>query len=608
MKILPLFRSLTKLDRKITLFIILVLGIFVTIFSVIIFNLLHQNLVEGKMKNTKMDMAVAQSIIQKNVEMCNMSTQVFLGETRLRTFIIDQVEGKEIPTQEKLEFYRTEISNLEKIANSNPYLHYIRIYVNAKDSIEMMPILYNYDRLKRFEWAKDGQYKSGTWQFDYQDKLFLQSSANATQHIVSLVSKISDFSHGEIATIEVATKMELLFPSIYSSSYEDWSCFIDQDRKCYFNNEVSGKWEDEVIPLLQNIREEQKESYYQTTKIDDEEIIVACEYIKTLDGYLMKIVSLKNDNESITRTRNSFILFLFLVIIVVTILIEYSIRVLLKRLYEIIRTVHLIGQGNLHIRIPVTGDDEVGDLAKQINLMLEHMTELMEQGIQKERLIKDTEIKALQNQINAHFIYNVLESIKMMAEIKKQYVISDALTSLGKLLRYTMRWGEQCVTIEEEIEYIKNYLVLINLRFDYRIILSINMKEDLLKQRIPKMSLQPIIENAIYHGIEELAEDTTIYIKGIRQENNCSIEIIDSGVGMTEEQVEKLLKTISGEVVDKENKCKGNGLGLKNVQDRMIMSFGKEYGISIASKEGCYTKVIAKIPYVTCRGEMVCKD
>lgn len=123
----------------------------------------------------------------------------------------------------------------------------------------------------------------------------------------------------------------------------------------------------------------------------------------------------------------------------------------------------------------------------------------------------------------------------------------------------------------------------------------------MLKQQIPKMSLQPIIENAIYHGIEELAEDTTIYIKGIVQDEvNCAIEIMDSGIGMTEEQVINLRKKIAGEIVTSGGS--GNGLGLKNVQDRIVMSFGNEYGLSVISKEGCYTKVIVKIPYIISKG------
>lgn len=603
MKMLSRFVSSAKLDKKITSFIIIILSIAMMIFSVVIFDFLQKDLVRDRMKDIKMNMATDIGNIEKNIEMCNMSTQVFLNANNLMSFIIDQVEGKSFSTEELLDFYKSEIGNLEKVANSNPYLYNIRIYANADKSIEMMPILYNYDRLRQLEWAKEGNIETGSWQFDYEDNLFVNNGALPTEHIVSLVSKISDHEHGELGIIEVATKMELLFPSIYSQMEDEWSCFIDKKGKQYFNEHAQRRWSKEAIGEL--ISQSTQKNCYETMRLDDEEVIVAYEYIKPLEGYYLKVISLEHDNESIRKTRNSFIIFLILAIFLASIIVAKSIRALLSRLYEIIKAVNLIGKGNLDIRVPVTGNDEVGDLGKQINLMLEHMTQLMEQGIQKERLIKNTEIKALQNQINAHFIYNVLESIKMMAEIKEQYDISDALTSLGKLLRYTMRWGEQLVTVEEEIEYIKNYLALINLRFDYRIILSINMSQDLLAQRIPKMSLQPIVENAIYHGIEELAEDTTIYIKGLIQDNVCSIEIMDSGVGMTEEQIIKLHRKITGEIVDESNmssKSKGNGLGLKNVQDRIVMSFGKEYGIRVASREHCYTKVIVRIPYEAHQG------
>lgn len=101
-------------------------------------------------------------------------------------------------------------------------------------------------------------------------------------------------------------------------------------------------------------------------------------------------------------------------------------------------------------------------------------------------MVKNSEIRALQNQINAHFIYNVLESIKMRAEIDEEYDISDAVTSLGKLLRYSMKWVSGNVLVEQELEYIKNYMALINLRFDYEIYLSLNLPEIILQQEFPK--------------------------------------------------------------------------------------------------------------------------
>ena len=221
-------------------------------------------------------------------------------------------------------------------------------------------------------------------------------------------------------------------------------------------------------------------------------------------------------------------------------------------------------------------------------------------------LAKNSEIRALQNQINAHFIYNVLESIKMMAEIDEEYAISDAVTSLGKLLRYSMKWVSGNVLVEQELEYIKNYMALINLRFDYEIYLSLNIPEIVLKQEIPKMSLQPIIENAIYHGIEQMAEDTNIYIKGMIEGQDCIIEITDSGRGMSEETVEKLRLKIAGEIDSSGGS--GNGIGLKNVQDRIHIAFGEEYGIEIASKLGCYTKIRVRIPMTHANQENVVAD
>ena len=219
----------------------------------------------------------------------------------------------------------------------------------------------------------------------------------------------------------------------------------------------------------------------------------------------------------------------------------------------------------------------------------------MQEKLDREMLIKNTEIKALQNQINAHFIYNVLECIKMMAEIDEEFEISDAVTSLGELFRYNMKWVSGNVTIQEEIAYIKNYIQLMNLRYDFTIILSIKIPEDIYEQEIPKMSLQPIVENAICHGIVEMGEDATIYIKALRKEEEFEISITDSGIGMDEKQMDILEKKIRGEI--EASGGSGNGIGLKNVQDRIKIQFGDKYGLKIHSKEGCFTKVSVLLPY-----------
>ncbi|WP_418261734.1 sensor histidine kinase, partial [Eubacterium sp.] len=175
-----------------------------------------------------------------------------------------------------------------------------------------------------------------------------------------------------------------------------------------------------------------------------------------------------------------------------------------------------------------------------------------------------------------------------------EYVISDAITTLGNMFRYSMKWSSGMVELKQEILNIQNYLSLMNLRQDYEIFLSLNVPAELLHIKIPKMSLQPIVENSVNHGIEEMAEDTTIYIKVFKEENNVIIEVSDMGIGMSQEKLNELIRSINSK--EQISDDKEHGRALYNVQQRIKMYFGKEYGLQIFSQEGAYTKVSICIP------------
>lgn len=335
-------------------------------------------------------------------------------------------------------------------------------------------------------------------------------------------------------------------------------------------------------------------------KLQGQHLIVSYLPLQELNGTLLCVKNITSNIHHVYRMRNTFVAVMLVFLVVLTFFINAIVKHLLKQLYEILRAIRRVQGGDLDVVIEHCGPDEMGELGTQINKMLTRIKQLMDDNLKREMLVKNSEIRALQNQINAHFIYNVLESIKMMAEIDEEYDISDAVTSLGKLLRYSMKWVSGNVLVEQELEYIKNYMALINLRFDYEIYLSLNLPEIILQQEIPKMSLQPIVENAIYHGIEQMAEDTNIYIKGRVEGNDCVIEITDAGRGMTEEEMAQLRQKIAGELDSSGGS--GNGIGLKNVQDRIQIAFGGAYGIEVASQIGCYTKIIVRIP-MTHRGE-----
>nr|WP_308742024.1 histidine kinase [uncultured Anaerocolumna sp.] len=616
-----------KLNNKFTFTIGIIVVIPVSIIFLILFQNMKDNIIQQALNNLKYNMNQNHSVIQKTVDLCNMSTQVFLNYQNLNEFLIELEDGTDIETSELVNFYKEDIGMLERLVNSNPYLYQIRVYANNNSFSEMMPILYRKERMEQLKWAKE--FSTGEWQFDYKDELFAQT-VNSSEHTMALITSIEDYERGKIGVIEVAVRMDTIFPEIFQTNNDEWACFIDKNGKIYSQgrNSIDGnnqnlnfqdvnsqdansqnkssqnmnyhsgnrnnKWEKMKEEIVNQLEYTKQEETYISAKIAGERVAIGIMPVKELSGYVIRLVSMEKTLNNLSKERNLYFLGLTIAFIVLGFFINIIVKALLHRFYKTLSTIRKIQEGDLEARVDQPGTDEMGELGTNINVMLDTIQKLMEENINRELLMKNSEIRALQNQINAHFIYNVLESIKMMAEIDEKYEISDAVTSLGKLLRYGMKWNTKNVTVGQEIGYIKNYLDLINLRFDYRINLALTIPDMIYVQQIPKMSLQPIIENAIYHGIEELAEDSSIYIKAVMEDSDYVIEITDSGRGMTEEKVREIQKKICGEI--DVGGGSGNGIGLKNVQDRIQMAFGMKYGISVVSKLHCYTKVIIKLP------------
>lgn len=581
-----------KLNVKFTAVIGLIVFIPIIILFAVLFGNLKRTTIGQVNQLTEEEMRQTYSEIQKTVDLCNMSTQMFLNNQNLADFLARLKRGEEIPTEEMVAFYQNDITMLERLVNSNPYLYRIRVYAQNNDFSEMMPILFHHQRLEAFSWADT--YESGKWQLDYADSGLGSSYARSAEHVMSLVTDIQDYELGTIGVLEVAVDMSRIFPQLFADGEKSWGCFVDAQGTVYTGlpDHHFSAHQQEIVEKAMGAGAQ--EAYYRQVTIGGETAVLGFVPIKELSGYLIELTSVSEELRDIDRQRNFFLAMVAFGFIVVLLLISLIVRALLKRLYGVLGTIRQVQDGDIDVRVSEEGSDEISELGSQVNKMLDHIQALIEENVNRERLMKNSEIRALQNQINAHFIYNVLESIKMMAEIQEEYDISDAVTSLGRLLRYSMRWTSQNVTVWEEIQYIRDYLNLINLRFDYEITLSLKISNRIYVQKIPKMSLQPIVENAIYHGIEELAEDASIYIKALEYEDYFVLEITDSGKGMTEEQVHQLEEKIAGKI--EVSGGSGNGIGLKNVQDRIRISFGEPYGIGVVSKEGCFTKVTVTIP------------
>lgn len=589
-RFLERFRN-QKLNIKFTLVIIVFTIVPIGVFAGILFYNMEQNVVDENLNYMEYTMERNEVSIATNINSINMSTQFFLSDEKLLAVLNRAKEGAATTTEEWLTFKNENVASLERLVNNNPLLYGVRVYAAVDNVQEMMPILYQASRMEKQEWAGEEDYFG--WHYNFTDNIFSSYTMNQNRKIACFVTPVTDSGNGQIGTIEAVMTMENMFPSLYEGIANEWSFFLTEDGESYFGDRTEENEQESMDEIMAAYEggEGIQTTYIRTKRSN---LVVTYLTIQEMKGVLVCVKDITESVHEVYEMRNIFVAVMIVFLIALAFFINGIVQHLLKQFYEILRSIRKVQKGDLDVVIENCGGDEMGELGTQINKMLERIKQLMDDNLNREMLAKNSEIRALQNQINAHFIYNVLESIKMMAEIDEEYAISDAVTALGKLLRYSMKWVSGNVLVEQELEYIKNYMALINLRFDYEIYLSLNLPEIILKQEIPKMSLQPIVENAIYHGIEQMAEDTNIYIKGFLEGEDCIIEITDAGKGMTEETVEKLRLKIAGEMDSSGGS--GNGIGLKNVQDRIHIAFGEAYGIEIASKLGCYTKIRVRIP------------
>lgn len=239
--------------------------------------------------------------------------------------------------------------------------------------------------------------------------------------------------------------------------------------------------------------------------------------------------------------------------------------------------------------IEVYSDNEIGSLTRSFNVMTHKIQDLMAQNIQEQEQKRKIELKALQSQINPHFLYNTLDSIIWMAEGKKNEEVVLMTASLARLLRQSISIENELVTIGQEIEYVRSYLTIQKMRYKDKLEFEINVDPRITHAQIIRLVLQPIVENAIYHGLKYKESKGMLKVHGYELGERIIIDVTDNGVGMDEETLKH--------IYDKHKvNYHSNGVGVYNVQQRLVLYYGKEYGIIYHSEKGKGTTATVVIP------------
>ena len=287
-----------------------------------------------------------------------------------------------------------------------------------------------------------------------------------------------------------------------------------------------------------------------------------------------------------------FIVFVILLIIFIVILINsyISFRVT-NPIRELEKSVKALEEGNLDADIYMGGSYEVQHLGKSVQDMKFRIKGLMQDIVSEHEEKRKSEFDSLQAQINPHFLYNTLDIIVWQIENEKQSEAVHTVTALARFFRLSLGKGKNIVTVRDEIDHVKNYLMIQHMRFKNKFDYEFDIAEDVLELPSLKLMLQPLVENAIYHGMEFMDGDGLIMVKAWREEDELYLSVADNGLGMTEDKVEMILtgKSSSGN-------GRGSGIGVKNVNERIKLYFGEAYGLTIDSEPDEGTKVTIHLP------------
>jgi two-component system, sensor histidine kinase YesM len=279
-------------------------------------------------------------------------------------------------------------------------------------------------------------------------------------------------------------------------------------------------------------------------------------------------------------------------------LINYLYNTIIRPMNLLIKRMNEIENGNIGVVIESNRTDEFGFVFRTFNKMSENIKSLIDTVYKEQIAMKQSEINALQAQINPHFLYNTLESINWKAKIHGDDEVSEMISAFSYIIEANLnRTNEKFIPVYKEIEYIESYKFLIQKRFGQKIKFNLTVAEDTLKNILPKLLIQPIIENTIYHGLEMKKGEGTVDIIIKNENNQLLIIVADDGLGIEKTKLQALLEDMNEEKSSEEENILDNSkIGIINVHRRIKLLYGKDYGLEIESQEGKGTIVTIKVP------------
>jgi two-component system sensor histidine kinase YesM len=467
---------------------------------------------------------------------------------------------------------------LERMQSSSPQVS-IRIFVDDPEIPERWPVFFRQSRLQG-AWGEDSSKTGPQWRYGYPGGILKDSDRTA---VVSYTTGLL-LRKRRIGVLQLLMPMADFFP--FLERQEGRQYFVlsgGESRDLSLGESLEAPAAKGLLQAaagteqgVLRIRDRGRTRYILWRRVPNTELLFARDCGGELRGAGINSLRIAGGTGVVIST-----VLLFLVIRFVT-------GRLMGRLYRIMNSMGEVRRGNLDLSITEEGDDEISGMAQAFNNMVTRIRELVTQITEEQRLVTETELRVMQNQINSHFLYNALETIKMQAELAEESSVVESVTLLGRMLRYCLRSGQSQVSLREELEYIRSYIGFLNIRNDYRITLKENLDPRCMDRQIPKMLIQPLVENAFHHAIEPRGEDALIELRTEKKAGTLWISVRDYGPGIKAAE----LATLAGGGMEKN----GKGIGLRNIQLRLAVFYGPQWELRIGNAPGGGALVQVPIP------------
>ncbi|SHM97565.1 sensor histidine kinase [Gracilibacillus kekensis] len=388
-------------------------------------------------------------------------------------------------------------------------------------------------------------------------------------------------------TIDASTITSILADKTLTDTENSSFYISSEDRDIFFKQKNRNK--DHPVYIDMSQMDEKEQGYYTS-----DEMFYVYETSKMTSWKVIGQAPVKEIMKDSNEIRSLIVLTVISSIIFIIGLYMFISNRLIHPIRLLKNKMQQAAQGNLEAKVIPVGEDEIATLGDSFNQMIVKIKSLLDLSIEEEKKLKAAEFRTMQAQINPHFLYNTLDTIIWLAEAKEHQSVIELTKALSQYSRISLNKGKDWITIADEISHIESYLYIQKTRYEDILDVSVQVDSDILRYHILKLLLQPIVENAIYHGIKNKRGQGFLRINGGVNEDDCiRFEVIDNGIGMDEERLQELRDHLhTGEVLPEAK----NGFGLINVQQRIQLYYGKEYGLQVNSWKGSGTRVTITIP------------